>query len=170
MELRRLLQEAREENKILLRQLQAKDAALEKLQHSHLEVKSDSPISYDFHDDEFAAFEKHTTWIGSKLMKEMGYQGKGLGIKGQGIINPIKFQELPRHAGLGYTRKELGESSNIASNQPTIGDEIPSSQSNDSEGSMNTYRRNTRGKCPKATPEVWRRKNRFSHCNKEGHQ
>lgn len=63
---------------------------MEKLQHSHLEVKSDSLISYDFHDDEFSTFEKHTTRIGSKLMKEMGYQGKDLGIKGQGIINPEK--------------------------------------------------------------------------------
>ena len=83
-------------------------------------------------------------------MKEIGYQGKGLGIKCQGIINPIKVKEFLCHVGLGYTRKELRESSNIANNQPTTDDEIPSSQSSDSEGSMNTYRRNIRGKRPKA--------------------
>jgi len=111
-------------------------------------------ISYDFHDDEFSAFEKNTTGIGSKLMKEIGYQGKGLGIKGQGIINPIKFEEFSCHARLGYTKKALGESSNIASNQPMINDEIPSSLSSDSEGSMNTYQRNTKGKHPKAALKV----------------
>lgn len=126
--------------------MQAKDAAFENLQHSHLEVKSDSSISYDFYDDEFATFEKHATGIGSKLMKEMGYQGNGLGIKGQGIINPIKVKELSCHAGLRYTRKELGESSNIASNQPITDDEILSSQSSDSEGPMNTCQ--SQGKAP----------------------
>ena len=73
VELRRLLQEAREEKKRLLCQLQAKDEALEKLQHHYPEVKSDSSISYDFHDDEFVAFEKHTTRIGSKLLKKIGH-------------------------------------------------------------------------------------------------
>ena len=48
-----------------------------------------------FPDDDFDMFENHTTGIGSKLLKRMGYEGKGLGINGQGIINPIKVEELP---------------------------------------------------------------------------
>lgn len=131
---------------------------MEKLQHRYLEVKNDSPISYDFHDDEFASFEKHTIGIGSKLLKKMGYQGKGLGIKGEGIINPIKAEEFPCRAGLGYAKKEMGESSNTTSNQKTTDDEIPLSKSSFGEGPMNTYQRNTRGKHPKAAPKVWRKK------------
>ena len=140
------------------------------MERSYRKVKSDFPISYEFHDDEFVAFEKHTTGIGSKLMKKMGYQGKCLGTQGQGIINPIKVKELPHYAGLGYVRKEIGKNFDMGSNQPTTDDEIPSSQSSDSEGPMNTYQRNTRGNYPKVAPKVWRKKNRCSHYNKEGHQ
>lgn len=86
------------------------------MQHRYPKVESSSSISYDFHDDEFAAFEKHTTGIGSKLFKKMGYQGKGLSIKCQGIVNPIEVEELLHCAGLEYTKKEMGESSNTASN------------------------------------------------------
>ena len=46
-------------------------------------------------DDDFTIFENHTTRIGSKLLKGMGYEGKGLRINGQGIVNPIKVEELP---------------------------------------------------------------------------
>ena len=28
------------------------------------------------------------------MLKRMGYEGKGLGINGQGIFNPIKVEEL----------------------------------------------------------------------------
>jgi len=62
-----------------------------------------------FPDNDFAVFENHTTGIGSKLLKRMGYEGKGLGINGQGIVNPIKVEELPCQAGLGYVRKEVWE-------------------------------------------------------------
>ena len=42
----------------------------------------------------------------------MGYDGRGLGVNGQGIINPIEVKRQPHKAGLGYT--EIGESSKSA--------------------------------------------------------
>jgi hypothetical protein len=45
----------------------------------------------------------------------MGYEGKGLGIEGQGIINPIEVVERPRYLGLGYGEVEIGASSEMGS-------------------------------------------------------
>lgn len=89
-ELKMHLHEKKEEKQIFLQQLQAKDKALEKLQRDACEVKSSSPSSCMLPDDDFAVFENHTTRIGSKLLKRMGYEGKGLRVNGQGIVNPIK--------------------------------------------------------------------------------
>jgi len=50
-----------------------------------------------------------------------------LGINGQGIVNPIKVEELPRQVGLGYVRMEVGECTETTSEPPTIDDEQPSS-------------------------------------------
>lgn len=80
-----------------------------------------------FPNDDFTIFENHTTRIGSKLQKRMGYEGKGLGVNGQGIVNPIKVEELPHQAGLGYVRKEVGECTETISEPPTTNDEQPSS-------------------------------------------
>ena len=121
------LHEEKEEKHSLLQQLQVKDEALEKLQHDPCEVKSSSPSSCMFPDDDFANFENHTTWIDSKLLRKMGYEGKGLGINSQGIANPIKVEELPRQAWLGYVRKEVGECAETASEPTTKDDPKPSS-------------------------------------------
>ena len=75
-------------------------------------------------DDDFVVFENNNTGIGSKLLKKMGYEGKGLGINCQGIVNAIKVDELPHQAGLRYV---LGESVERASEPPTTYDEKPSS-------------------------------------------
>ena len=99
------LHEEKEEKQSLLRQLQAKDKVLERLQHNPYAVKGSSPSSCVFLDDDFTVFENHTTGIGSKLLKKMGYEGKGLDINGQRIVNPIKVEELPDQVGLGYVRK-----------------------------------------------------------------
>lgn len=149
----------------MLHQLQAKNEALGRLQPNPLGVKNSSLIPCTFPDDDFTAFGKYTTCIGSKLLKKMGYQGKGLDINGQGIMNSIKVEEIPRHTGLGYVRKDIGESSKAASDQSIMYDETSSSYSNDSTGSMNPYQRNTKGKSFKK-----RKKNHCSHCNEEGHQ
>ena len=154
----------------MLHQLQAKDEALEKLQHNHLEVKGDSSISYTFHDDDFVSFEKHTTGIRSKLLKKMGYQGKSLSINEQGTIKPIKVEELPCHARLGYVMKEVREFSKTNSGPPTTDDESTSSHPSDSEGSMSTYQRHIRRKRSKTIQKGWRRTNRCSYRNEVGHQ
>ena len=126
-ELKMRLHEEKEEKQSLLLQLQAKDEALENLQQDPCEVKSSSPSSCMFLDDDFTVFENHTTGIGSKLLKRMGYEGKGLGINGQGIVNPIKVEELPCQTRLGYVRKEIGECTRIDNEPPTTNDEKPSS-------------------------------------------
>jgi len=61
IELKMHLHEEKEEKHSLLQQLQVKDEALEKLQHDPCEVKSSSPSSCMFPDDDFANFENHTT-------------------------------------------------------------------------------------------------------------
>ncbi|GLJ32897.1 hypothetical protein SUGI_0662650 [Cryptomeria japonica] len=37
-----------------------------------------------------------------RLLTKMGYKGKGLGIHGQGMVEPVKVEARPRYAGLGY--------------------------------------------------------------------
>jgi len=79
------------------------------------EVNNTSSISCSSHyDDDFGAFEQHTTCIVLKIMKKMGYEGRFLGANGRGIVNPIKVVELPQYAGLGHVREEVGECSKAA--------------------------------------------------------
>lgn len=47
-----------------------------------LEVRNSSLIPCTFPDDAFAVFEKYTIGMRSKLLKNMGYQGKGIRING----------------------------------------------------------------------------------------
>jgi hypothetical protein len=64
----------------------------------------------------FGEFEKHTKGVGLRILTKMGYEkGKGLGCRGQGIVNPIEVEERPRYLGLGYERGDLGESSKMGS-------------------------------------------------------
>ena len=57
----------------------------------------------------------------------MRYEGKGFGINGQGIVNPIKVEELLCRTGLGYVKKEVGECATTVSEPPITDDEKPSS-------------------------------------------
>jgi hypothetical protein len=45
--------------------------------------------SKDISQDSFGVFENHTRGIGSKLMRQVGYNGQGTSKKGQGIMIPI---------------------------------------------------------------------------------
>ena len=52
---------------------------------------------------EIGTLEKHTKGMGMRLVNNMGYQqGKGLNKHGQGKLQPIYVQEMPKYKGLGY--------------------------------------------------------------------
>jgi tuftelin-interacting protein 11 len=51
---------------------------------------------------QFGDWEKFTTGIGSKLLKQMGYKGGGLGREGAGIAEPIAVKLRPKNVGLSY--------------------------------------------------------------------
>jgi len=54
---------------------------------------SSIPFSHD--DDDLGDFENHTTGIGSILMKNMGYEGEGLGANGFSIKILGRCTEIP---------------------------------------------------------------------------
>ena len=73
--------------------------------------KDYSSCSFSSHHDEnvfLDGFKEHTYGIGYKLLNKMGYDGKGLGISGQGMTNPIQAEERPHYAGLGYGQEGDG--------------------------------------------------------------
>ena len=67
----------------------------EEVNHTYLSSNS-------FKNAYIGSFEKHTRGIGSKLMSNMGYEGKGLDKHAQGIVEPIMVEERPKYLGLGY--------------------------------------------------------------------
>lgn len=49
----------------------------------------------------FGGFEEHTKSFGSRMLAKMGFTGRGLGAKGQGIKNPLEGNSLLGRSGLG---------------------------------------------------------------------
>lgn len=66
------------------------------------------PVSFSnlFHPKDSSAlgeWEKFTTGFGSKMMAKMGYMpGKGLGIRGNGIVTPVTAQIIPQGCSLDH--------------------------------------------------------------------
>ena len=59
---------------------------------------SNSSVSCSSLDDDnasFGSFEKHTLGIGKNILTKMGYKGRGLGINGEGIIQPLEVEGRP---------------------------------------------------------------------------
>jgi len=66
--------------------------------------------SFSHYDDaSFGDFERHTKGIGLKLLRNMGYKGGGIGIDGQGIIQPLEVEGRPQFAGLGDGERECSK-------------------------------------------------------------
>jgi hypothetical protein len=80
--------------------------------HLGMEVKKSCLVPFLINvDDSFKVLEQHTSCIGLKMMRMMGYEGGGLGANGQGIVDPIEVVILSRYDRIGYVPKDVGESS-----------------------------------------------------------
>lgn len=62
--------------------------------------KINNSISAAQKSDEIGSWEKHTQGIGSKLLKKMGWKGKGLGKDEQGMVKPIMTMVRGEREGL----------------------------------------------------------------------
>jgi hypothetical protein len=121
--LRRLLRVFEDEKQKLQLELQAKDEILAKLQkvervedeeESTMPRRPSSTIDSQSVTEVCSVSESSFSHgIGFKLLTKMGYDGKGLGINGQGMANPIEVVEIPRYAGLGYGKGEVEECSKV---------------------------------------------------------
>lgn len=92
------------ENLVLLQNVES--------ENSHEEVATDASDQSmntqipDLTRGEFGSWERFTKGIGSKLMAKMGYeQGRGLGLKSQGIVDPIEQIIYPPGRSLDHCIK-----------------------------------------------------------------
>ena len=61
-----------------------------------------SSPSIDIPQEQFGEFKKHTRGIGSKLLRQMGYDGQGLGEARQCILSPIVATTWVTYESLGF--------------------------------------------------------------------
>ena len=69
----------------------------------------------------------------------MGYEGKGLGVNGQGIVNPIEVVERTCYVGLGYGKEEVWEFSKIREIRNSSSDESNSFQKESSQADDSSH-------------------------------
>jgi len=66
---------------------------------------SESPID----ETVFGGFERHTTGFGSQMLAKMGHKpGRGLGVHGKGITEPLVAKQREKNLGLGATTGNKG--------------------------------------------------------------
>lgn len=53
-------------------------------------------------------FEKYTQYIDSKLLTKMDFDGRGLGMVGKKMTNPIQVEERNNYEDVGYSIEEVG--------------------------------------------------------------
>lgn len=75
---------------------------LEKAARSHRRW-TEAPASPPQSRTGFGAFEQHTTGVGSRIMRQWGFQGEGHGIgcQGEGLAEPIQVFRRAKNLGLG---------------------------------------------------------------------
>jgi hypothetical protein len=61
-----------------------------------------SSHSLDISQENFGEFENHTIGIGLKFLNQMGYDGKGIVKRKQGILIPIVAKQRVKHEVIGF--------------------------------------------------------------------
>ena len=134
-------------------QLQATTEALEEVKpYSHVSKSTTKVNSVDLSSVSSSpniisvgSVEIQITGTSMRLLTKMGYKGGGLGINGQGMIQPLEVMQRPRLEGLGYNE---GQYSKVSEAPMTL--MKPSRKKNDGNTSPssydNTLQRETLGK------------------------
>lgn len=61
-----------------------------------------SSTSIGISQEKFSESKENTIGIGSKLLRQISYDGEGLGKRIQGILSPIVATPWVKHEGLGF--------------------------------------------------------------------
>jgi hypothetical protein len=89
--------------------------------------ENDPSCYFSSHQDENASlneFKGHPYGIVFKLLTKMRFDGKGLGINGKIMNNPIQVDGRPHYDGLGYDKEGDGECSNTTEVREASNEEI----------------------------------------------
>lgn len=92
--------------------VQVKEELLAKLQKVEtMDVASQTEV-YDV--TSCSVLSQYETNVGMKILMKMGYRGGGLGMNGQGVIQPLEVVPRQPFVGLGYGQEEKQECSKVA--------------------------------------------------------